>query len=100
MFFGVAITLQEHADLMKPLCSRLKSFLFVVLYVATLGFGSNAPVLASLGGDQFDALSEKAIFFICIFISASIGQLIPLNCVSLRKKQWAVCTGLLDAVLS
>lgn len=76
---GVAVTLQEHADINKPLPHALKSFLFVALYITAVGNGSYEPVLASLGGDQFRTQSEKTTFFNWFFVFCNIGQLVSLT---------------------
>lgn len=76
---GLAATMQEHADATKPLSSGLKSFLFAALYVTAIGNGSYEPVLASLGGDQFETRAEKTTFFNWFFVFCNVGQLTSLS---------------------
>lgn len=76
---AVAVTLQEHTDMTNSLPHGLKTFLFFALYFTALGNGSYEPVLASLGGDQFDTPREKATFFNWFFVFCNIGQLLSLT---------------------
>lgn len=89
---AVSVTLQEHADMSKPLPSGLKTFLFFGLYVTALGNGSYEPVLASLGGDQFRTPAEKATFFNWFFVFCNIGQLIALSLLTYFENdgRWAL----------
>ncbi|KAH7439764.1 hypothetical protein KP509_04G075100 [Ceratopteris richardii] len=89
---GVAVTLQEHADATKPLPESLKGFLFAALYITAVGNGSYEPVLASLGGDQFDTQAEKTTFFNWFFVFCNVGQLVALSFVTYFENngQWAL----------
>ncbi|MCO5576208.1 hypothetical protein L7F22_030016 [Adiantum nelumboides] len=92
ILLGVAVTLQEHADVTKPLPSGLKTFLFAALYITAVGNGSYEPVLASLGGDQFETQEAKTTFFNWFFVFCNVGQLIALTFVTYFENngQWAL----------
>lgn len=92
VLLGIAVTAHElHAGPTEPF-PGLKIFVFFGLYIAALGNGSSQPLLASLGGDQFDNTRDKATFFNWFFVFNNIGELISLTVLIYFENQgrWAL----------
>ncbi|MCO5580827.1 hypothetical protein L7F22_034700 [Adiantum nelumboides] len=56
--------------------AAVRAFFFISIYLLSIGYGSFVPALRSLGVDQFDADTDRAIFFNRYIIFDNVGMLV------------------------